>query len=89
QSVTSLHAVVTPRPYGSVISNYRGHKMRVTAVAWSPNGKFIASGSLDKTVQVWSAASSNHVQPFVYHSHSAGVRAVSWSPNSQRIVSGS
>jgi WD40 repeat protein len=27
----------------------------VYAVAWSPDGKWIASGSVDKTVQVWRA----------------------------------
>src|SRR5258708_3296618 len=91
QSITSSSTTVptpTPRPYGSVISRYRGHTMRVTTVAWSPDGKYIASGSLDKTVQVWSANSSNHVRPFVYRGHSAAVRAVDWSPNSQRVVSG-
>lgn len=88
QAVSSLPAIPTPRPQGGVISSYRGHKMRVTSVAWSPDGAYIASGSLDKTVQIWSANSSNHVRPFVYRGHSAGVRAVAWSPNSQRVVSG-
>ncbi len=78
----------TPRPYGSFISSYRGHTKRVTTIAWSPNGANIASGSLDKTVQVWPTNSTNHRLPFVYHGHEAGVRAVDWSPNSQRVVSG-
>ena len=34
---------------------YRGHSDAVTTVAWSPEGKYIASGSDDKTVQVWDA----------------------------------
>jgi len=32
---------------------YRGHSGPVWTVAWSPDGKRIASGSADKTVQVW------------------------------------
>ncbi len=89
QTVSSPSTTVpTPRPYGSVISHYRGHTMRVTTVAWSPDGKYIASGSLDKTVQVWPANSNNHGRPFVYRGHTAGIRAVDWSPNSQRVVSG-
>src|SRR5450755_4905147 len=91
QSVSSISTTAptpTPRPYGSSISRYRGHTMRVTAVAWSPDGTYIASGSLDKTVQVWPTNSSNHARPFVYRGHDAGVRAVNWSPNSQRVVSG-
>src|SRR5213080_2114875 len=55
--------VPTPRPRGSVLYTYRGHTSRVTTVAWSPNGKYIASGSLDRTVQVWAANAGDHVQP--------------------------
>ncbi|WP_126554257.1 WD40 repeat domain-containing protein [Dictyobacter kobayashii] len=32
---------------------YSGHSDRVNALAWSPDSKRIASGSSDKTVQVW------------------------------------
>jgi WD40 repeat protein len=33
----------------------RGHADVVCAVAWSPDGQRIASGSSDQTVQVWQA----------------------------------
>ncbi len=78
----------TPRPHGSVFYTYRGHTARVSAVAWSPNGSYIASGSLDRTVQVWPANPSDHVQPFIYRGHSAGVETVAWSPTSDRVASG-
>ncbi|GAC1381585.1 MAG: hypothetical protein NVSMB33_08370 [Ktedonobacteraceae bacterium] len=81
--------VATPRPHGSVLYTYRGHSGRVTTVAWSPNGKYIASGSLDQTVQVWAANSGDHFHPFIYRGHTAGVQAVAWSPESNRVVSGS
>jgi WD40 repeat protein len=81
--------IPTPRPPGSVLYTYRGHTSRVTTVAWSPNGKYIASGSLDQTVQVWAANPGNHFHPFIYRGHTAGVQAVAWSPDSQRVVSGS
>ena len=32
-----------------------GHKMSITAIALSPNGQFIASGSLDRTIRIWKA----------------------------------
>jgi len=34
---------------------YRGHSEPILVVAWSPAGTRIASGSSDKTVQVWQA----------------------------------
>ncbi len=81
--------VSTSRPRGSVLVSYQGHTGRVTSVAWSPDGKSIASGSLDRTVQVWSANPADHFHPIIYHGHSAGVLAVTWSPDSTRVASGS
>src|SRR2546423_11062144 len=78
QSLFSSSAAVptpTPRPPGSVLYTYRGHRDRVTTVAWSPNGKYIASGSLDRTVQVWATNRADHVQPFIYRGHTAEVQA--------------
>ncbi len=72
-------------------SNYRGGPSNtwlgfVNAVAWSPDGTRIASGSDDGTVQVWNATDGGHV--FTYHGHSSGVAAVAWSPDGTRIASG-
>ncbi len=38
-----------------LLYTYRGHSNPVFAVAWSPDGKRIASGSFDTTVLVWRA----------------------------------
>jgi WD domain, G-beta repeat len=42
-------------PVKTIPYTYRGHSKAVHAVAWSPDGKRIASGSADHTVQVWDA----------------------------------
>ena len=87
--------MVTPHP----LYTYRGHSSAVYAVAWSPDGQRIASGSGtptasgnptgsgDYTVQVWDAVDGGNV--FTYRGHSDTVQAVAWSPDGKRIVSGS
>lgn len=72
-------------PMGTTLYTYSGHP--TTAVAWSPNGKRIASGSEDHTVQVWDALDVTN--SFVYRGHSDAVDAVRWSPDGQRIASAS
>ena len=66
---------------------YRGHSSGVTSVAWSPNGKRIASASFDKTVQVWDATNGGNI--YTYRRHASAVYAVAWSPNGKHIASAS
>src|SRR5437764_14699660 len=47
-------------PLGTTFYIYRGHTSSVFGVAWSPDGKRIASASLDGTVQVWDDSTGNH-----------------------------
>lgn len=38
-----------------------GHKQQVSSVAFSPDGKMLATGSLDMTVKLWDAASGKEI----------------------------
>jgi len=72
-------------PLGTTLYSYSSHDAQVYGVVWAPDGKRIASGGVDKTVQVWNAAGSNI---YTYRGHSSVVTTVAWSPDGQRIASG-
>ncbi|HEX9132641.1 MAG TPA: serine/threonine-protein kinase [Ktedonobacteraceae bacterium] len=84
-----LWALSQQRRMGSTLVTYTGHLSAVATVAWSPDGKRIASGSWDQTVQVWDPNNGAHL--FVYRGHTTNVNAVAWSParTGQRIASAS
>jgi WD40 repeat protein len=52
----TAQASPTSLPGNTALYTYRGHSGAVYAVTWSSDGKRIASGSDDNTVQVWVAA---------------------------------
>ncbi|HEY1380578.1 MAG TPA: WD40 repeat domain-containing protein [Gemmataceae bacterium] len=56
-----------------------GHKGRVSSLAFSPDGRTLASGSWDKRVTFWDVAAGRARQ--TYHWDVGGVRAVAFSPD--------
>lgn len=76
----------TLRP-GSVIYTYKGHSDQVLAVAWSPDGRRVASGSRDMTAQVWDTFTGQHA--IIYRGHSNTVASLAWSPDGKRVASAS
>ncbi len=63
------------------------HSYSVRSVAWSPDGKYIVSGSSDETIKIWDANSGECLKTL--EGHSSRVNSVAWSPDGSKIVSGS
>ncbi|MBA2681374.1 MAG: protein kinase, partial [Ktedonobacteraceae bacterium] len=83
---TDAHNIVgTPDAKGDRVLIYRAHPARVTSVAWSPDGKQIASASDDRLVTICNSSTGTTLH--TYHGHSAEVYIVAWSPNGKRIAS--
>jgi WD40 repeat protein len=63
-----------------------GHRGALTSLAYSPNGRFLASADKNRDIIVWEN-NTIKIKDWVYHS--AKVNAIAWSPNSLHIASGS
>lgn len=69
------------------IRTFEGHTFSVNSVSWSPDSRFVLSGSLDNTLRVWDVASGRCLRTL--RGHKDNVTAVAWSPDGLYALSGS
>jgi WD40 repeat protein len=75
------------RQYHGEQSRLRGHQGAVTAVAFSPDDRFIASGSADHTVKLWDAGTGKEIRTL--DGHRDRVTGVAFSPDAKRLATAS
>lgn len=64
-----------------------GHSWLAYAVAYSPDGKTLLSGSWDTTAKLWDVATGKEVRTLT--GHTQRIRAVAWSPKGDLVATGS
>ncbi len=63
------------------------HSLEVCSIAFSPDGKYLASGSGDKTVKLWSLESQKEVTTL--QGHNKSIVSVEFSPDGKYLASSS
>ncbi len=72
---------------GQSLATLEGHRENVYSVAFSPDGKQLATGSGDKTARVWDLASGQSLATL--EGHSENVYSVAFSPDGKQLATGS
>ncbi len=85
RDIVEIRDVASPR--SPLIHQLRKHSNFVYAVAFSPDGRRVATGGWDKTIWLWDLLTGTPREALV--GHRGFVRGLAFSPNSNQLVSGS
>jgi WD40 repeat protein len=72
---------------GHLTSSLYGHSNGVMSLAYSPSGRYLASGSIDDTIILWELASRRPALAF--KAHGGEISSVAFSPNGRHMASAS
>ncbi len=72
---------------GKEVHTLRGHTEPVVAIAFSPDGTQLASGSRDKTARVWSVADGRVLQ--ILRGHTRPIYFLDFTPDGKRLATAS
>ncbi|HVQ39366.1 MAG TPA: caspase family protein, partial [Pyrinomonadaceae bacterium] len=72
---------------GQEIGALKGHGKGVTSVAFSRDGRWLASGSTDNTIRIWDVAAKREVRTMA--GHTSNIESIAFSPDGNLIASAS
>ncbi|KAL8153128.1 hypothetical protein V2J09_010888 [Rumex salicifolius] len=87
QIIYQPQAVFRIRPVSRCSATITGHTEAVLSVAFSPDGRQLASGSGDTTVRIWDL--NTQTPMFTCTGHKNWVLCIAWSTDGKYLVSGS
>ncbi len=85
--VAALTAGLALAQQATVVGTLTGHTDPVYSIAWSPDGKTIATAGFDNTIRLWDAGTRKEIKKF--DGHSKLVLTVAFSPDGKELLSGS
>ena len=74
-------------PGGGLIRTLEGHSYSVEAIAVTPDGKTVISGSVDKTIKIWDLVTGT--EKFTVKGHSYSVKVIAVTPDGKTVISAS
>jgi WD40 repeat protein len=80
-----LNIVWLPSSIAQERATLKGHANVVAAVAFSPDGNTLATGSWDKSIRLWDLATLKPTA--ILHGHSDGIYQLAWTPDGKTLIS--
>ncbi|MCA1600297.1 MAG: hypothetical protein LC776_01185, partial [Acidobacteria bacterium] len=70
---------------GSLVGDLKGHGKGVTEVAFSRDGRLLASGGTDNTIRIWDLATKRELRTLT--GHTSNIESIDFSPDSRLLAS--